>query len=62
MPAAGRVLFGPAGTTLEFSAAAGGPVRIWAAACNGRVFAAVPAVANGAATHAAVPEPQLVGA
>lgn len=58
-PTAGSVLFAPAATQLTYTASAAGPLKVWVAACNGKVFAPV-AVPAEAAT--AQPEPALVAA
>eukprot|EP00879_Flechtneria_rotunda_P032266 GHRR01035442.1.p1 GENE.GHRR01035442.1~~GHRR01035442.1.p1 ORF type:complete len:135 (+),score=56.13 GHRR01035442.1:93-497(+) len=55
----GSIMFAPAATGLTFTASATGPLVIWAAACNAKVFAApvaVPAVAEAGS------EPQLIAA
>jgi len=53
----GNVVFVPASTQLTYSASAEGPLKVWVAACNAKVFApaAVPA-------EEAVAEPVLVAA
>ncbi len=57
---AGSILFVPAATALSFKASASGPLTMSVAACNSKVFAAVPATADK--EDAAVAEPALVAA
>lgn len=56
----GSVVFVPAATPLSLSASAAGPLAIWGAAVNAKVFAAPAAVPAEAAE--VVPEPALVAA
>lgn len=56
----GSITFVPAGTGLSFTASAGGPLTIWAAACNVKVLA--PVAAPAAAGEQKIAEPALVAA
>ncbi len=58
---AGSVVFVPAGTTPTFTSSAGGPLKVWGAACNRNLFVREqPAVE--AEVVVAAPVPELVAA